>query len=144
MKIILNNAIINIVTIVRVSCLEHVDRQKGDNVETKEIIQHTADLRKNLLSWSRIIKTEVDNINSELKSVEEKLEVIKSQDEYSCERVNLEAAKHQLLSNRMGIQNELELVYSDIRVLQQQVPSPEQERINAMLRNMRQRNSNRN
>lgn len=144
MKIILNNAIINIVTIVRVSCLEHVDRQKGDNVETKEIIQHTADLRKNLLSWSRIIKTEVDNINSELKSVEEKLEVIKSQDEYSCERVNLEAAKHQLLSNRMGIQNELELVYSDIRVLQQQVPSPEQERINAMLRNMRQRNSNHN
>lgn len=113
-------------------------------METNEIIQHTADLRKNLLSWIRIIKTEVDNINSELKSVEEKLEVIKSQDEYSCERVNLEAAKHQLLSNRMGIQNELELIYSDIRLLQQQVHSPEQERINAMLRNMRQRNSNRN
>lgn len=137
MKIILNNAIINIVTIVRVSCLEHVDRQKGDNVDVNEIIQHTADLRKNLLNWSRLIKTEVDNINSELKSVEEKLEVIKSQDEYSYERVNLEAAKHQLLSNRMGIQNALESVYSDIRLLQNQVPSPEQERMDAILRNMK-------
>lgn len=142
MKIILNNAIINIVTIVRVSCLEHVDRQKGDNLEVNEIIQHTADLRKNLLNWSRLIKTEVDNINSELKSVEEKLEVIKSQDEYSCERVNLEAAKHQLLSNRVGIQNELELVYSDIRLLQQQVPSPEQERMGAIIRNMKKWQSN--
>lgn len=112
-------------------------RQKGDNVETNEIIQHTADLRKNLLSWSHLIKTEVDNINSELKSVEEKLEVIKSQDEYSYERVNLEAAKHQLLSNRMGIQNALESVYSDIRLLQSQVPSPEQERMDAIFRNMK-------
>ena len=137
MKIILNNAIINIVTIVRVSCLEHVDRQKGDNVETNEIIQHTADLRKNLLNWSRFIKTEVDNINSELKRVEEKLEVIKSQDEFSYESVNLEAAKFQLLSNRMVIQNALESVYSDIRVLQQQVPSPEKERMDAILRNMK-------
>ena len=111
-------------------------------METKEIIQHTADLRKNLLNWSRLIKTEVDNINSELKSVEEKLEVIKSQDEYSCERVNLEAEKHQLLSNRMGIQNELELVYSDIRLLQQQVPSPEQERMGAIIRNMKKWQSN--
>ena len=112
-------------------------RQKGDNVEANEIIQHTADLRKNLLNWSRFIKTEVDNINSELKRVEEKLEVIKSQDEFSYESVNLEAAKFQLLSNRMVIQNALESVYSDIRVLQQQVPSPEKERMDAILRNMK-------
>lgn len=142
MKIILNNAIINIATVVVRALPLLMRRQKGDNVDVNEIIQHTADLRKNLLNWSRLIKTEVDNINSELKSVEEKLEVIKSQDEYSCERVNLEAAKHQLLSNRMGIQNELELVYSDIRLLQQQVPSPEQERMGAIIRNMKKWQSN--
>ena len=134
---ILNNAIINIVTVVVRALPLRVRRQKGDNVEANEIIQHTADLRKNLLNWSRFIKTEVDNINSELKSVEEKLEVIKSQDEFSYESVNLEAAKFQLLSNRMVIQNALESVYSDIRVLQQQVPSPEKERMDAILRNMK-------
>ena len=142
MKIILNNAIINIATVVVRALPLLMRRQKGDNVDVNEIIQHTADLRKNLLNWSRLIKTEVDNINSELKSVEEKLEVIKSQDEYSCERVNLEAAKHQLLSNRMGIQNELEVVYSDIRLLQQQVPSPVQERMGAIIRNMKKWQSN--
>lgn len=134
---ILNNAIINIVTVVVRALPLRVRRQKGDNVEANEIIQHTADLRKNLLNWSRFIKTEVDNINSELKRVEEKLEVIKSQDEFSYESVNLEAAKFQLLSNRMVIQNALESVYSDIRVLQQQVPSPEKERMDAILRNMK-------
>ena len=112
-------------------------RQKGDNVEANEIIQHTADLRKNLLNWSHLIKTEVDNINSELKRVEEKLEVIKSQDGISYESVNLEAAKLKLLSDRTTIQNVLESVYSDIRVLQQQVPSPEQERMDAIIRNMK-------
>lgn len=119
-------------------------RQKGDNVELKETIQHTADLRKNLLNWSHLIKTEVDNINSKLKSVEEKLEVINSQDGISYESVNLEATKLQLLSDRRTILIAMNAVFADLKVLKNQVSDSEMEKLQVTIPAFLRSQSNRN
>lgn len=119
-------------------------RQKGDNVEVKEILRYTSDLRVNVFTWIQFVKTEIDTIDSELTSVEERIENIRNQDGNSYERVKLEAEKLVLISDRKTIVNAMNLVFSDIKVLEKQVPNDEMARLHATMKSFMKSQNNRN
>lgn len=113
-------------------------------MDVKEIIRHTADLRVNIFTWSHLIKTEIDTIDSELKRVEEKLENIQNRDGIPYERVNLEAEKLTLISDRKTIVNTMNSVFLDIKTLKEQVPDDDMARLHEIMKNFMQTQSNRN
>ena len=113
-------------------------------MELAEIIRYTSDLRVNVFNWSQLVKAAIDTIDSELKSVEERSENIRNQDGNSYERVKLEAEKLVLISDRKTIVNAMNLVFSDIKALEKQVPNDEMARLHATMKSFMKSQNNRN